>query len=43
MATASIWIAVASMLAAFDIKKAVGEDGKEIEPSFEYSSTGVIS
>ncbi|KAJ7211168.1 cytochrome P450 [Mycena pura] len=43
MATASIWIAVASMLAAFDIKKAVDEDGKEIEPSFEYSSTGVLS
>ncbi|KAF7336122.1 Cytochrome P450 [Mycena venus] len=43
MATASIWIAVASMLAAFNIKKAVDEDGKEVEPSFEYSSTGVVS
>ncbi|KAJ7211176.1 cytochrome P450 [Mycena pura] len=43
MASASIWIAVASMLAAFDIKNAVDEDGKEVKPSFEYSSTGVVS
>ncbi|KAF7333787.1 Cytochrome P450 [Mycena venus] len=43
MATASIWIAVASMLAAFDIKKAVDEEGRVVEPSFEYSSTGVVS
>ncbi|KAJ6484172.1 cytochrome P450 [Mycena sanguinolenta] len=43
MATASIWIAVASMLAAFDIKKAVDKDGKEVEPSFEYSTTGIVS
>jgi ethanolamine transporter EutH len=42
MATASIWITVASMLAAFDIEKAVDKDGKVIEPSFEYSSTGVL-
>ncbi|KAF7358497.1 hypothetical protein MVEN_00900400 [Mycena venus] len=43
MASATIWITVASMLAAFDIKKAVDEESKVIEPSFEYSSTGVIS
>ncbi|KAF7336336.1 Cytochrome P450 [Mycena venus] len=43
MATASIWITVASMLAAFDIKKAVDENGQVVEPLFEYSSTGVIS
>ncbi|KAJ7257102.1 cytochrome P450 [Mycena rebaudengoi] len=42
MATASIWITVASMLAAFDIEKAVDKDGKVIEPSYEYSSTGVL-
>ncbi|KAJ6618922.1 cytochrome P450 [Mycena sp. CBHHK59/15] len=42
MATASIWITVASMLVAFDIRKAVDEDGKVIKPSFEHS-TGVIS
>ncbi|KAF7369664.1 Cytochrome P450 [Mycena venus] len=42
MATASIWITVASMLAAFDIEKAVDKDGKVVEPSFEYSSTGVL-
>ncbi|KAF8169161.1 cytochrome P450 [Mycena galopus ATCC 62051] len=42
MATSSIWIAVASLLAAFDITKAV--DGKEnvIESSYEYVS-GLIS
>ncbi|KAJ7723505.1 cytochrome P450 [Mycena maculata] len=42
MATASIWIAVASILATFDISKAVDENGKEVEPSYEYHS-GFIS
>ncbi|KAJ6487283.1 hypothetical protein DFH09DRAFT_1105973 [Mycena vulgaris] len=38
MALDSLWMTVASLLAAFDITKAVGEDGKEIEPSGEYLS-----
>jgi hypothetical protein len=38
MALDSLWITVASLLAAFDITKAMGEDGKEIEPSGEYLS-----
>ncbi|KAF7334612.1 hypothetical protein MVEN_02291300 [Mycena venus] len=38
MALDSLWITAASLLAAFDITKAVGEDGKEIEPSGEYFS-----
>ncbi|KAJ7146890.1 cytochrome P450 [Mycena epipterygia] len=37
MATSSVWITAASILAVFDITKAVGEDGKIIEPSYEYS------
>ncbi|KAJ7106668.1 cytochrome P450 [Mycena epipterygia] len=42
LATSSIWIAVASLLATFTITKAVGEDGKEIEPTYEYFS-GMLS
>ncbi|KAF8960404.1 cytochrome P450 [Flammula alnicola] len=38
MAFSAIWIAVASMLSVFDIKKAVDENGKVIEPSHEYKS-----
>jgi hypothetical protein len=38
MATSSVWIAVASILATFDITKAVGEDGKVIEPNHDYMS-----
>ncbi|KAJ7146857.1 cytochrome P450 [Mycena epipterygia] len=37
MAMSSVWITVVSILAVFDIQKAVGEDGKTIEPSYEYS------
>ncbi|KAJ7639928.1 cytochrome P450 [Mycena rosella] len=33
MAISSIWITVASLLATFDIRKAVDEDGRTIEPS----------
>ncbi|KAJ7483474.1 cytochrome P450 [Mycena latifolia] len=36
MATSSVWITVASILATFNITKAVGDDGKVIEPSHEY-------
>ncbi|KAJ7153311.1 cytochrome P450 [Mycena filopes] len=38
MAHASLWIAIASVLASFDITKALDEDGGEIEPSYEFDS-----
>ncbi|KAJ6523882.1 cytochrome P450 [Mycena vulgaris] len=38
MAMSSSWITIASILAVFDITRAVGDDGEVIEPSFEYSS-----
>ncbi|KAI0371752.1 cytochrome P450 [Pilatotrama ljubarskyi] len=36
MALDSMWIAIACVLSLFEIKKAVGEDGKEIMPDGEY-------
>ncbi|KAJ6560597.1 cytochrome P450 [Mycena vulgaris] len=42
MATSSIWITVASILATFDITKAVDPNGRPVEPSYEYLS-GIIS
>ncbi|KAJ6529442.1 cytochrome P450 [Mycena vulgaris] len=42
MATSSVWLAVASILATFNITKAIGDDGKVIEPSHEYESALVI-
>ncbi|KAJ7888363.1 cytochrome P450 [Mycena olivaceomarginata] len=42
LALSSIWITVASILATFDIFKAVDEDGRVIEPSHEYLS-GIIT
>jgi len=42
MAISSVWIAVASILATFDITKAVADDGKEIEPTHEYFPGMVI-
>ncbi|KAJ7125759.1 cytochrome P450 [Mycena crocata] len=36
MATSSVWITVASILATFNITKAIGAEGKEIELSYEY-------
>jgi hypothetical protein len=38
MALSSIWITVASIVATFNIAKAVDEQGKVIEPSYEYLS-----
>jgi hypothetical protein len=38
MALSSIWITVASIIATFNIAKAVDEHGKVIEPSYEYLS-----
>ncbi|KAJ7046052.1 cytochrome P450 [Mycena alexandri] len=42
MASASLWVAITSILATFDITKAVDEHGQEIEPSYEFDS-GFIS
>ncbi|KAF8140771.1 cytochrome P450 [Mycena galopus ATCC 62051] len=42
MAISSIWITVASILATFNIEKALDVDGNIIEPSYEYLS-GLIS
>ncbi|KAJ7833295.1 cytochrome P450 [Mycena leptocephala] len=42
MALSSIWITVVSILATFDITKAVDENGNVIEPSYDYLS-GLIS
>ncbi|KAJ7483509.1 cytochrome P450 [Mycena latifolia] len=36
LAASSLWITIASILATLDIKKAKDENGKEIEPSYEY-------
>ncbi|KAF7336329.1 Cytochrome p450 [Mycena venus] len=41
MAQWSIWICAASILAAFDIRKSVDENGVPIEPSEEYTSGAV--
>ncbi|KAJ6571315.1 cytochrome P450 [Mycena capillaripes] len=38
MANASLFITIASLLAALDIKKALDENGQEIEPSYEFDS-----
>ncbi|KAJ7469321.1 cytochrome P450 [Mycena galericulata] len=38
MAMSSIWISIASILATFDITKAVGNNGEILEPSFQYTS-----
>ena len=42
MAFSAVWIAIASLLTVFDIKKAVDEDGNVIEPSHEYLSALVV-
>ena len=34
----SVWMAIASLCAAMEIRKAVGPDGKEITPEGEYTS-----
>jgi hypothetical protein len=38
LAETSIWMAVATVLAAFNIKKATDENGEEITPSSEFIS-----
>ena len=42
MAFSAVWIAVASLLAVFDIKKATDENGNAIEPIHEYIS-GIVT
>ncbi|KAJ7453392.1 cytochrome P450 [Mycena latifolia] len=42
LATSSVWITIASILATFDIQKAVDDMGNVIEPTGEYTSS-VIS
>ncbi|KAJ7088893.1 cytochrome P450 [Mycena belliarum] len=36
LATSSLWITIASMLATLDIKKARDENGKDVVPTYEY-------
>jgi hypothetical protein len=38
MALSAIWITVASLIAAFDITKAIDENGEVVELSYDYSS-----
>jgi hypothetical protein len=38
MAFSAVWVAIASIIYCFDIKKAVDESGNVIEPSHEYLS-----
>ncbi|KAJ7931077.1 cytochrome P450 [Mycena leptocephala] len=38
IATSKLWIVVASVLAAFDIRKATDKQGNIVEPSYEYGS-----
>ncbi|KAJ7283162.1 cytochrome P450 [Mycena rebaudengoi] len=42
MAQSTLWITVASLLAVFNITKAIGVDGKILEPSYEYHSALVL-
>ncbi|KAJ7283163.1 cytochrome P450 [Mycena rebaudengoi] len=42
MAQSTLWITVVSLLAVFNITKAIGEDGKILEPSYEYHSALVL-
>ncbi|KAF7345607.1 Cytochrome P450 [Mycena venus] len=43
MAYSSLWLTIASILATFDIDKAVGDDGNVIEPSYEYFAAVVFA
>ncbi|KAF8157199.1 cytochrome P450 [Crassisporium funariophilum] len=42
MAFSAVWIAIATMLTVYDIKKAVDENGNVIEPTHEYISALVV-
>ncbi|KAF7368440.1 Cytochrome P450 [Mycena venus] len=43
MAYSSLWLTIASILATFDINKAVDNDGNVIEPSYEYSAAVIFT
>lgn len=43
MALDSIWLTAGSVLAAFDIKKAINPDGTVIEPSGKFLPAGITS
>jgi len=38
MAHSTVWVAIASILTVFDITKARDEQGRVIEPTYEYVS-----
>ncbi|KAF9459511.1 hypothetical protein BDZ94DRAFT_1224565 [Collybia nuda] len=38
LALNSLWIAIASILAVFDIEKSIGSDGEEVVPVIGFSS-----
>lgn len=42
MALDTIWLTIGSVLAAFDIKKAVSPDGTVIEPSGKFLPIGIL-
>ncbi|KAJ7168337.1 cytochrome P450 [Mycena crocata] len=42
MATSSVWITLVSILATFDITKAVDEDSKIVEPTYDYFAGMVV-
>lgn len=42
IADASLFLTIANTLAVFDVKKPLGEDGKEIEPPVDFTP-GIIS
>ncbi|KAJ7289105.1 cytochrome P450 [Mycena rebaudengoi] len=42
MAQSTLWITVVSLLAVFNITKAVGDDGELLEPSYEYRSATIL-
>ncbi|KAJ7764873.1 cytochrome P450 [Mycena metata] len=43
IADSSLWLTIASILATFDINKAVDDNGNVVEPSYEYSSALVFA
>jgi hypothetical protein len=42
MASASLWLTIASMLATLDISKAIDEQGNVTEPTYKYFE-GLVS
>ncbi|KAF8994706.1 cytochrome P450 [Cyathus striatus] len=42
MAFSTIWIALASIIAVYDISKPIDDDGNIVHPSHEYTSTSIL-